>query len=145
MVMSQDQMDELARKLSDMNAVTISDDPVAIRQRVEMMEALLERSFTIPGTKVPIGLDSIIGLIPVIGDLITAIMGAYIVWEARNLGLSKFQLARMAANVGIDTLLGAVPVVGDAFDLLWRSNSRNLRIIRKHMDKHHPSARIIEG
>ncbi len=143
--MSQDQMDELARKLSDMNAVTISDDPVAIRQRVEMMEALLERSFTIPGTKVPIGLDSIIGLIPVIGDLITAIMGAYIVWEARNLGLSKFQLARMAANVGIDTLLGAVPVVGDAFDLLWRSNSRNLRIIRKHMDKHHPSARIIEG
>ncbi len=145
MAMSQDQMDELARKLSEMNAVTMSDNPVAIRQRVEMMEALLERSFTIPGTKTPVGLDSIIGLIPVIGDIITAAMGTYIVWEARNLGLSKFQLTRMAANVGIDALLGAIPLVGDVFDFFWRSNSRNLRIISKHLDKHHPASRVIEG
>jgi len=144
-MVSQEQMDELQRKLSDMNAATMSNDPVAIRQRVEVMEKLLERSFTIPGTKLPVGLDSIIGMVPVIGDIITAAMGAYIVWEARNLGLSKFQLTRMAANVGIDTLLGAVPLVGDAFDFFWRSNSRNLRIIRKHLDKNHPATRIIEG
>lgn len=140
-----DQMDELARKMADMNGMIKSDDPMAIRQRVEVMEQLLERSFIIPGTKIPIGLDSIVGLIPVIGDVITAAMGAYIVWEARNLGLSKFKLFRMAVNVGIDFVLGAVPLVGDAFDFFWRSNSRNLRIIRNHLDKYHPSTRIIEG
>ena len=82
---------------------------------------------------------------PVLGDLITAAMGAYMVWEARNLGMSKWQLIRMTANVGIDTAIGAIPIVGDAFDLVWRSNSKNLRIIKKHLDKHHPGTRIIEG
>jgi Domain of unknown function (DUF4112) len=72
-------------------------------------------------------------------------MGAYIVWEARNLGMSKWQLIRMAANVGVDTAIGAVPLVGDVFDLVWRSNSKNLRIIKRHLDKHHPGTRIIEG
>jgi hypothetical protein len=90
-----------------------------------------------------VGLDSIVGLIPVVGDLITAAMGAYIVWEGRNLGMSKFQLVRMTANVGIDTALGAIPFVGDAFDFIWRSNSKNLRIIKRHLDKHHPGTRTI--
>ncbi|MEO1046001.1 MAG: DUF4112 domain-containing protein [Pseudomonadota bacterium] len=120
-------------------------DPQAVRQRVEVMEHLLERSLVIPGTRTPVGLDSVIGLIPVIGDIITAAMGMYIVWEARNLGMSKFQLARMTGNVGIDALLGAVPLVGDVFDFFWRSNSKNLKIIRKHLDKHHPETRVIEG
>jgi hypothetical protein len=67
------------------------------------------------------------------------------VWEARNLGMSKWQLIRMTANVAVDTAIGAIPFVGDAFDLVWRSNSKNLRIIKKHLDKHHPATRIIEG
>lgn len=124
---------------------TLPTDPQAVRQRVEMMEQLLERSLVIPGTKTPIGLDSVIGLIPIIGDVITAAMGMYIVWEARNLGMSKFQMARMTGNVGIDFLLGSVPFVGDVFDFFWRSNSKNLKIIRKHLDKHHPETRVIEG
>ena len=109
------------------------------------MELLLERSFHIPGTKIPFGLDSIIGLVPVLGDIVTATMGAYMVWEARNLGMSKWHLMRMAGNVGIDTALGAMPLVGDAFDLVFRSNSKNLRIIKKHLDKHHPGTRVIDG
>jgi Domain of unknown function (DUF4112) len=116
-----------------------------VRARVEAMEKLLERSFVIPGTKIPFGLDSVIGLVPVLGDVVTAAMGAYMVWEARNLGMSKWQLIRMTANVGVDTALGAIPLVGDAFDLVFRSNSKNLRIIKKHLDKHHPGTRIIEG
>lgn len=124
---------------------SLPKDPVAVRKRIEAMEHILERSLVIPGTNRPVGLDSVIGLIPVVGDIITALMGGYIVWEARNLGMSKFQIARMAANVGFDTLLGAVPFVGDVFDFFWRSNSRNLKIIRKHLDKHHPESRIIEG
>jgi hypothetical protein len=116
-----------------------------VRARVEALEMLLERSFHIPGTKIPFGLDSVIGLVPVLGDLVTAAMGAYMVWEARNLSMSKWQLIRMTANVGVDTALGAVPLVGDVFDLVWRSNSKNLRIIKKHLDKHHPGTRVIEG
>ena len=123
----------------------LGNDPASILKRVEMLERVLERSFTIPGIRRDVGLDAIAGLVPVVGDLITAAMGAYIVWEARNLGLPKWKLWRMGANVAFDTAWGAVPVVGDAFDLLFRSNSKNLKILRKHLDKHHPQARLIEG
>jgi hypothetical protein len=123
----------------------LGSDAAAVRQRVEAMEKLLERSLSIPGTKIPIGLDALAGLIPVVGDLITAAMGAWIVWEGRNLGMPKWQLWRMAANVGFDTAVGAVPVVGDLFDFAFRSNSKNLRIIKRHLDKHHPATRVIEG
>ena len=123
----------------------LGSDAAAVRQRVEAMEKLLERSLTIPGTRIPIGLDALAGLIPVAGDLITAAMGAWIVWEGKNLGMPKWQLWRMAANVGFDTAVGAVPLVGDLFDFAFRSNSKNLRIIKRHLDKHHPATRVIEG
>jgi hypothetical protein len=120
-------------------------DAASVRARIEALERVLERSFTIPGTNFPVGLDAIAGLIPVAGDVITAAMGAWLVWEARNLGLPKWKLWRMAANVGVDTALGAVPVVGDLFDLAFRSNSRNLRTIKRHLDKYHPATATIEG
>ena len=120
-------------------------DPAKIRQRIEMLELLLERSFVIPGVRMPIGLDSIVGLVPVIGDFITAAMDAYIVWEARNLGVPKWKLWRMGGNILFDTAIGAIPVAGDAFDFLFRSNSRNLKIIKRHLDKHHPSTRVLDG
>jgi len=120
-------------------------DAAAVRQRIEAMERLLERSLTIPGTRVPIGLDAIAGLIPVVGDLLAAALGAWLVWEAKNLGLPKWQLWRMAANVGIDTAIGAVPVIGDVFDFAFRSNSKNLRIVKRHLDKHHPATRVLDG
>ena len=123
----------------------VGRDPASVRRRVEAMEVLLERAFTVPGTSYRVGLDAIVGLVPVIGDLITTAMGAWIVWEARNLGMSKFQVMRMAGNVGIDTVIGAVPLVGDLFDLAFRSNTRNLRILRRWLDKHHPETMTIEG
>lgn len=123
----------------------IGRDPASVRRRLEAMEAVLERLFVVPGINRPVGLDSILGLVPVVGDIVTASMGAWLVWEARNLGMSKFQLARMAGNVGIDTVLGAVPIVGDLFDFAFRSNSRNLRIIKRYLDKHHPATRMVEG
>ncbi len=85
-------------------------DAASVRKRIEAMEHLLERSFTIPGINYPIGLDSIVGLVPVIGDIVTAAMGSYLIWEARNLGLPKWKLARMVGNVGFDSLVGAVPL-----------------------------------
>ena len=113
-------------------------DPLAVRRRIEAMEQLLERSFVIPGINRAIGLDALAGLVPVLGDVITAAMGAYIVWEASNLGMPKWKLWRMAGNIALDTALGAIPIAGDLFDVLFRSNTRNLKIVRRHLDKHHP-------
>ncbi|MGB3797339.1 MAG: DUF4112 domain-containing protein [Alteraurantiacibacter sp.] len=122
----------------------LGNDPISIRRRIEAMEKVLERSFTVPGINRPVGLDAIIGLVPVVGDIIAMGMGAYIVWEARNLGMPKWKLMRMAGNVAFDSAVGAVPVVGDVFDFMFRSNTRNLRIVKKHLDKHHPGSKVIE-
>jgi hypothetical protein len=127
------------------NELPIGRDPASVRRRLEAMEAVLERAFVVPGINRPIGLDAILGLVPVLGDIVTTAMGAWLVWEGRNLGMSKFQLARMTANIGIDTAVGAIPVVGDLFDFAFRSNSRNLRIIKRYLDKHHPETMTIEG
>ena len=123
----------------------VGRDPASVRRRVEAMERLLERAFPIPGTNMRFGLDSVVGLVPVVGDLVTAAMGAWLVWEARNLGMSKFQLVRMAGNIGIDMAVGAVPLVGDLFDFAFKSNTRNLRILKRYLDKHHPETMTIEG
>ena len=116
----------------------VGRDPASVRQRIEAMERVLERSFTIPGTNIPVGLDAIVGLVPVMGDVISAAMGAYIIWEASNLGLPKWKLWRMAGNVVFDSAVGAIPVAGDVFDFLFRSNSRNLRIVKRHLERQHP-------
>jgi hypothetical protein len=127
---------------------SLGTDPASVRQRVEAMEKLLERLFVIPGTKQSVGLDAILDVVPVVGDIAAAALGAYIVWEARNLGMSKWQIARMTGNVGINWLLGlfsVVPVVGVIPTLLFRSNSKNLKIIRRHLDKHHAATATVEG
>lgn len=123
----------------------LGSDPISIRRRIEAMEQLLENSFTLPGVNYRVGLDSIIGLVPVVGDFVAAAMGMYLVWEAKNLGLPKWKLWRMTGNVAFDTAVGAIPVVGDAIDFVFKSNTRNLRIVKRHLDKHHPASRTIEG
>ena len=114
------------------------DHPVAIRGRVERLEKLLENLITVPGINQPVGLDAILSLIPGVGTVSATALGSYIIWEARNLGLSKWQMARMSLNTGFDMVLGAIPIVGVVPDFFFRSNSRNLRIIKRHLDKHHP-------
>ena len=128
-----------------MSQLPLGRDAAAVRRRIEAMEALLERAFALPGTNRRIGLDSIVGLVPVLGDVITAAMGAWLIWEARNLGMSKFHIARMSGNVAFDTAIGFVPLLGDAVDFLFRSNTRNLRIVKRWLDKHHPETAMIEG
>jgi hypothetical protein len=123
----------------------LGNDPVSVRRRIEAMEQLLENSFTLPGVNYRVGLDSIIGLVPVVGDFVAAAMGMYLVWEARNLGMPRWKLWRMTGNVALDTAVGAIPVVGDAIDFVFKSNTRNLRIVRRHLDKHHPASRTIDG
>ncbi len=135
----QQRFEEAAQRLN------VPRDPASVRRRVEAMEGLLERAFTVPGTNFRVGLDSVVGLVPVLGDVVTAAMGAWLIWEAKNLGMSKWHLARMTGNVGFDTAIGFIPFVGDAFDFVFKSNSRNLRIIKRWLDKNHPASKTIEG
>jgi len=126
-------------------SLPLGRDAAAIRQRIEALEKVLEHGFRVPGIGYEFGLDALVGLIPVVGDFIGAALGAYLVWEAKNLGLPKWKLWRMSGNVAFDTAIGFVPVAGDALDFLFRSNTRNLKIVKRHLDKHHPETRVMEG
>ena len=133
------------RKLPLPNVAT---DPQSVRQRVEAMERILERLATIPGTKQKVGLDVILDLVPVVGDVAAAALGAYSVWEARNLGMPKWQIARMTGKVGVNWALGlfsVIPVIGVIPTMLYRSNSKNVKIIKKYLDKHHPETATIDA
>lgn len=120
-------------------------DPTAVRRRVEAMEHLLEGLFVIPGINRRVGLDVILDIIPVGGSVIAAVMGSYLAWEARNLGMPKHTYARMAGNIGVDALLGAIPFIGAIPDLFFRSNTRNLKMIKRYLDTHHPGTAVIDA
>ena len=139
MAMNQAQYGKMADRLP------IGRDPAAVRGRIEAMEHLLERAFTIPGTSRKIGLDVILDFIPGGGGVVAASMGTWIAWESRNLGMSRWHLFRMAGNIGLDFLLGLIPFIGAIPDFFFRSNTRNLRIVKRWLDKHHPQTGVIEG
>jgi hypothetical protein len=123
----------------------IGRDPASVRRRIEAMERVLEGLFTLPGTNRRFGLDVILDIIPVGGSLVATAMGSWLAWEARNLGMPKSAIARMAGNIGVDFLLGAIPWVGAIPDFFFRSNTRNLRIIKRWLDKHHPATMLVES
>ena len=101
----------------------------------EASAALLDTRFVIPFTKFRFGADSLIGVAPGLGDVVTTALSLYIVYEAHKLGAPKHLIARMLGNVALDGVIGAVPVAGDVFDVLWRANRRNVRILREHLDR----------
>jgi hypothetical protein len=123
----------------------IATDPASVRKRVEGLEKIMERLVVIPGTSRRVGLDVILDLVPFAGSTAGAVLGAYMAWEARNLGMPKSAMTRMAGNVGVDWLLGLIPWVGAVPDFFFRSNTRNLRIIKRHLDLHHPASATVEG
>ena len=103
--------------------------------RIDWLATLLDTRFGIPFTRFRFGADSLIGLAPGVGDFITTALSLYIVYEAHKLGAPKHLLARMLGNVALDGMFGAVPIAGDVFDVLWRANRRNVRILREHLDR----------
>jgi len=103
--------------------------------RLEKLAVLMDTALVIPGTNIRFGLDALIGLFPAIGDTITTVISLYIVHEAHQLGAPQHLILRMLGNVAVDGLVGAVPVVGDAFDVVWRSNIRNMRLLREWMER----------
>jgi hypothetical protein len=104
--------------------------------RLEALAKLLDVAFIVPGTKIRYGIDGLIGLIPVVGDIITTAISLWLVREARALGAPWHITARMLANVALDGAVGLVPLAGDAFDVMFRANVRNVRMLRRWLDKH---------
>jgi hypothetical protein len=103
--------------------------------RLDALAKLLDVAFILPGTRIRYGIDGLIGLIPVVGDIITTAISLWLVREARALGAPWHVTARMLGNVALDGVVGMVPLAGDAFDVMFRANVRNVRLLRRWMDK----------
>jgi hypothetical protein len=108
-------------------------------KQLRAMARLLDESLAIPGTSYRFGLDSLIGLVPGAGDLIGAVLSAYIINEAVRLGIPRRLAARMVANTAIDLLGGAVPVLGDLFDVAWKANVKNVELLEEHLKTTDPA------
>ncbi|TWT90060.1 hypothetical protein Mal64_04430 [Pseudobythopirellula maris] len=105
------------------------------RVDVERLASQLDDAFRVPGTNIRFGWDSIIGLVPGVGDAATTLLAIAPVLAAYREGVGRWTLARMIGNVALDATLGAVPILGDAFDLFFKANRRNLRHLKRHREK----------
>lgn len=110
--------------------ITVGD---ARLDRMRAAARLLDSQFRIPGTNIRFGLDAIAGLVPGVGDFAGAIASAYFIYEAARLGAPGTVLARMVTNVGVEALVGAVPILGDLFDVAFKANNRNMRLLEEHV------------
>jgi len=99
---------------------------------IEKLAKLMDAQFKVPGTNIRFGLDSLIGLIPGVGDLSTFAVSGYMLWIMANNGASGFLLARMVLNILIDAIVGMVPLLGDIFDIAFKANLRNMRLMQQH-------------
>ncbi len=111
-------------------------------EHVENLARLLDSQFGIPGTKIRLGLDTIIGLVPGIGDTISLGIASYIVLQSARIGVRKRTLLQMTFNIALDWLIGLVPLIGDIFDVGWKSNLRNAALLRKDVLPDTPPRKI---
>ncbi|MEL6373586.1 MAG: DUF4112 domain-containing protein [Pseudomonadota bacterium] len=111
-------------------------ETAATLARVETLTNVMDRIVTIPGTSITLGLDALIGLIPVVGDAIGQAVSTYIIWEAHRIGAPTWLKMRMGGNMLIDGFVGMIPFAGDAFDVAFRANVRNLHLLKAHLEKH---------
>jgi len=109
--------------------------PLRVNPLLERMAHWLDESIQIPGTSRRIGLDGVIGLIPGIGDSVTLFAAAVVLQEAKRLGLSRWQRARIMGYYALDAFLGVVPLLGDLFDFAFKANVKSLRLLQRHADK----------
>lgn len=100
-------------------------------KRLRTLSERLDESFKIPGTKYKIGIDPIIGLIPVGGDLIGGILSTYIMYSGMKMGASPKIITQMAVNIVIEFAVGSIPIIGDLFDFFWKANKKNMELIEE--------------
>jgi Domain of unknown function (DUF4112) len=104
----------------------------AALDRLDMLATAFDTAFILPGTNVRFGVESLLRLVPGVGDAIASMLSCYLLYEASRLGVPRLLLMRMAANVALEGLIGVVPVAGDAFDVFFRANRRNVALLRNH-------------
>jgi len=104
-------------------------------ERLRALSRLLDNAFTVPGTQFRFGLDALIGLVPGLGDAVSAVFSGYLILQASRLGAPKSVVSRMIANVAVDTLVGWIPVLGDLFDVAWKSNVKNMALLEAHLQR----------
>lgn len=107
--------------------------------RIKRIARVMDVALHIPGTKIRFGADSIIGLVPGAGDLVTMGVSLYVLAEAHRLGAPRSLLLKMAGNIAIDSSIGAIPLVGDVFDMFFKSNTKNTKLLIDHFEKDHVS------
>ncbi len=110
-------------------------DREAIVAHARRIADLLDRQFTIPGTGIRYGWDALLGLIPVLGDSVTSLIGLYIILLARHAGVSKGVQLRMALNLGVDWLIGLIPIVDIFFDVAFKANVRNANLLARALER----------
>ncbi|MBE9198806.1 MULTISPECIES: DUF4112 domain-containing protein [unclassified Nodularia (in: cyanobacteria)] len=110
-----------------------SDAQVQTFKRLRQLSRILDKVVTVPGTPIRIGIDPLIGFIPIGGDVLGIILASYIVIEAARLGVPQATLRKMVLNVVIDGLVGSVPVIGDLFDFVWTANEYNIKLLEEHL------------
>lgn len=103
--------------------------------RIERVAGLLDSRFRIPGIGIRVGWDSILGLVPGLGDAVTTVPAGWMIWQAYQMGARKWTLARMGVNAAIDLFVGGVPIIGDVFDVAFKSHKRNLALLQDDMQR----------
>lgn len=111
--------------------IVISSSDLKRLDRIRRLARLMDAAVKVPGTKFRLGFDSLVGLVPGVGDLLGAAVSAYIIRESARLGIPRRTLMRMSANVAMDMLIGTVPLLGDVFDVGWKANLRNLKLLEQ--------------
>jgi Domain of unknown function (DUF4112) len=117
------------------------DSPLLQLARLRRISDLWDRAFGIPGTKWRVGLESLVGLLPVGGDVVGLGISIYILWQVVQFNLPKTILVRMVINIAIDALVGAVPILGDLFDVTWKANTKNVNLLESHLQQPNQSRR----
>lgn len=116
-------------------ALTRNAEDARRLRRIRRLVKLMDHAYRIPGTSISVGLDSVIGLFPIVGDIATVAASVHVVRQAKELGVDQATARRMYANIVIDCVGGFVPLIGDLFDVAWKANARNLRLLEQSLQR----------
>jgi hypothetical protein len=121
--------------LDTMSTDPLTPDQRAVIQRTRYVARFLDNSVGIPGTRFRFGADTVLGIVPVIGDVLASLLSLYIVLEAIRAGISRKTIAQMCLNIVIDTAVGVVPLIGTLFDMVWKANERNVSLLERRLSQ----------
>lgn len=116
-------------------AHSLPHDYADARERLARLAFLLDSALRVPGTNIRFGADALLGLVPGLGNLATTALSAYLILEARRLGVPYGLLLRMVGNVALDSVLSAVPIAGNIADVFWKANRRNMALLNRYLEK----------